>query len=85
MNRAGPLLPMNAGERRIENRVIKMKTGNMKHKDFKPCHLCGKGVMHAGHPLFLRISIDRLGGKGQALRRRQDPVGRTMYAAITRL
>ena len=42
---------------------------NMKHKDFKPCHLCGKGVMHAGQPLFLRISIDRLGIDLSAVRR----------------
>ena len=45
-----------------------MKTGNMKHKDFKPCHICGKGVMHAGHPLFLRISVDRLGIDANAVR-----------------
>lgn len=41
----------------------------MKHKDFKPCHLCGKGVMHAGHPLFLRISVDRLGIDAKAVQR----------------
>jgi hypothetical protein len=41
----------------------------MKHKDFKPCHLYGKGVMHAGHPLFLRISVDRLGVDMNAVRR----------------
>jgi hypothetical protein len=39
----------------------------MKHKDFTPCHLCGKGVMHAGHPLFLRISIDRMGVNRKAV------------------
>lgn len=42
---------------------------NMKHRDFKPCHLCGKGVMHTGHPLFLRISVDRLGVNTQTVQR----------------
>ncbi len=42
---------------------------NMKHKDFKPCHLCKKGVMHVGHPLFLRISVDRLGIDANAVQR----------------
>ena len=44
-------------------------TRNMKHKDFKSCHLCRKGVMHAGHPLFLQISVDRLGVDWNAVRR----------------
>ena len=45
------------------------KTTNMKHKDFKPCHLCGKGMMHAGHPLFLRVTIERLGINKRAVDR----------------
>ncbi len=40
---------------------------NMKHKDFKPCHCCGRGVMHAGNPLFLRISVERLGVDARAV------------------
>jgi hypothetical protein len=34
---------------------------NMKHKDFKPCVLCGEGMMHSGHPIFLRITVEQLG------------------------
>lgn len=42
---------------------------NMKHKDFKPCHICGKGVMHNGNPLFLRITVERLGVDRKAIDR----------------
>lgn len=41
----------------------------MKHKDFKPCEICGKGMMHAGHPLFLRITIERMGIDSRAVER----------------
>jgi hypothetical protein len=41
----------------------------MKQKDFKPCHICAMGVMHAGHPLFMRISVHRLGIDANAVRR----------------
>lgn len=41
----------------------------MKHKDIKPCHLCKKGVMHTGFPIFLRISVDRLGVEARAVQR----------------
>jgi len=41
----------------------------MKHRDFKPCCLCGKGVMHAGHVLFLRLSIERLGIRADRVQR----------------
>lgn len=33
----------------------------MKAADFKPCIMCGKGVMHTGVPLFYRVKIERLG------------------------
>ncbi len=33
----------------------------MRAADFKPCVLCGKGVMHTGVPLFYRVKIERLG------------------------
>ena len=33
----------------------------MKAGDFKPCALCGKGMMHAGVPLFYRVTIERHG------------------------
>jgi hypothetical protein len=45
------------------------KSRNMKHRDFKPCALCRKGVMHAGHILFLRLSIDRLGVRVDRVKR----------------
>lgn len=32
---------------------------SLKHKDFKPCLLCGKGMMHAGSITFFRITIER--------------------------
>lgn len=41
----------------------------MKHKDFKACHICGKGVMHAGSPLFMRMTIERLGVDRRAVER----------------
>lgn len=33
----------------------------MKHKDFKPCCICNKGVMNQGIPIFLRITVERFG------------------------
>lgn len=41
----------------------------MKHKDFKPCVMCGKGVMHSGSPLFLRINVERFGIDRRAVER----------------
>lgn len=41
----------------------------MKAKDFKPCAFCGKGVMHAGVPLFYRIHVERMGVDGGAVQR----------------
>lgn len=41
----------------------------MKHKDFKGCEICGKGMMHAGTPLFLRITVERLGVNRRAVER----------------
>lgn len=31
----------------------------LKHRDFKPCLLCGKGMMHAGSITFFRLTIER--------------------------
>jgi len=31
----------------------------MKHRDFKPCALCGKGMMHRGDPTFFEVTIGR--------------------------
>src|SRR5262249_28495122 len=47
------------------------KSRNMKHKDFKPCALCCKGVMHAGHILFLRVTMYRIGFRRDAVQRAQ--------------
>lgn len=41
----------------------------MKHKDLKPCQICRKGVMHAGSPLFLRVTVERLGIDRRAVER----------------
>lgn len=41
----------------------------MKHRDFKPCLLCGKGVMHAGGPTFFRMRLERFMVDLGALRR----------------
>jgi hypothetical protein len=30
----------------------------LKHRDFKPCLCCGKGVMHAGSISFYRVTIE---------------------------
>ena len=35
----------------------------MKAEDFKPCALCGKGMMHTGVPLFYRVTVEHLGIK----------------------
>jgi hypothetical protein len=42
---------------------------SMKHSDFKPCHICGKGMMQAGQRLFLRISVDCIGIDAKAVER----------------
>lgn len=41
----------------------------MKHKDFKPCHICGNGIAHEGYPLFLRITVERFGLNRKAIER----------------
>jgi hypothetical protein len=38
-------------------------------KDLKPCAICGKGLMHTGLPLFLRVHIERIGVDAQAVQR----------------
>lgn len=32
----------------------------MKQADLKPCACCGKGIMHAGTPVFYRVKIESL-------------------------
>ncbi len=41
--------------------VEEIKGTPMKAGDFRPCALCGKGVMHTGLPLFYRVTIQRMG------------------------
>ena len=48
-----------------------MTTTNMHRKDFKPCAICHKGVMHTGLPLFWRVHIERIGVDMQAAQRQQ--------------
>lgn len=33
----------------------------MKAGEVKPCGFCGKGVMHAGLPLFYRVKVEIMG------------------------
>lgn len=40
----------------------------MKASDFKPCAICGKGVMHSGMPLFYRVKVETMGVDSQAVR-----------------
>ena len=40
----------------------------MKAGDFKPCALCGRGVMHAGIPLFYRGRSESMGIDANAVR-----------------
>lgn len=44
-------------------------TTNMQRKDFKPCAICRKGVMHTGLPLFWRVHIERMGVDMKAAQR----------------
>lgn len=53
----------------------------MRAGDFKPCALCGKGVMHAGVPLFYRIRIETMGVDLEATRR-ADAMERYMGGAV---
>ena len=41
----------------------------MKAEDFKPCALCGKGMMHTGVPLFYRVTVEHLGIKMREVER----------------
>lgn len=45
------------------------RTRAMKQIDFSPCCRCGRGVMHAGMPLFFRITIERMGIDARAVQR----------------
>lgn len=41
----------------------------MKAGDFKPCAICGRGMMHAGVPLFFRVKIEHMGVDLKAVER----------------
>lgn len=43
--------------------------GAMKVDEIRPCALCGKGVMHAGLPLFWRVTCECMGIDMAAVRR----------------
>ena len=32
----------------------------MKSASIRPCAVCGKGLLHAGHPMFFCVSIQRM-------------------------
>lgn len=32
----------------------------MKQSDLRPCALCGQGMMHAGSPIFYRVTVDHM-------------------------
>lgn len=49
-----------------------MSPTNMHRKDFKPCVICHKGVMHTGLPLFWRVHIERIGVDMQAAQRQHE-------------
>jgi hypothetical protein len=46
-----------------------MSVGAMTAGDFKPCALCGRGVMHAGVPIFYRVRIESMGINLQEVQR----------------
>jgi hypothetical protein len=39
----------------------------MKAEDLKPCALCGKGMMHAGVPLFYQVTVQTMGVDARAV------------------
>lgn len=41
----------------------------MKSADLKPCAICGKGVIHAGVPLFYRVKLEHMGVDLNAVQR----------------
>lgn len=41
----------------------------MKAGEFKPCALCGKGMLHAGVPLFYRVTVEHMGVKVREVER----------------
>ncbi len=38
----------------------------MKAEELKPCALCGRGMMHAGCPLFYRVTVQSMGVDARA-------------------
>jgi hypothetical protein len=45
------------------------KRPGIKQHEIRKCVLCGKGVAHAGHPLFYRITIEQFGLMKDAIQR----------------
>lgn len=54
----------------------------MKQTDLKPCASCGKGVMHAGTPVFYRVKIESLGVDVGAVRRQHGLETMLGHAAL---
>lgn len=36
-------------------------------EDVRPCHVCGKGILHTGVPLCYRVRIERMGFNRSAI------------------
>lgn len=41
----------------------------MRAEELKPCAICGKGMAHAGVPLFYRVRLEHMGINANAVRR----------------
>lgn len=54
-----------------ENNIAASDTDGdeMKRNELQKCAMCGKGVMHAGLPLFWMVTIERFGVNANAVRR----------------
>lgn len=53
----------------------------MKAGDFKPCAMCGKGMAHAGSPIFYRVRLETMGLNPRAIQR-ADAMERYMGGAV---
>ena len=41
----------------------------LKRADLRPCRRCGKGVLHAGTPIFYRLTVEIFGAGRRAIER----------------
>lgn len=42
----------------------------IERRDLQPCRLCGRGLAHAGTPLFYRVTIERFAFDGRKVQQR---------------